>query len=179
MNSPIDKLEHELWNACIIQMPAKDHETIDRWQSDEIAHLKECFFVQPIPLGLDELVKNALTQWQQIETKVSLNLGMNREQFLKEFEKTREDFLNKGTEWEKAVESMQFELYGVVRNMDWVNLFSWVLPGADKEYYENHREIGRMVTAIFYIELLSKYGFDDENIYLRNIEARWRLINQL
>jgi hypothetical protein len=32
--------------------------------------------------------------------------------------------------------------------MDWVNLFSWVLPSADRERAEAHRVVGRMVVAI-------------------------------
>lgn len=179
MNSPIDRLEQELWFSCVIQRHPKDQETINRWQTDEISHLKERFYVQPMPSSLNGLVQSALVQWQQIETKVCSNLGMTREQFLKEFEEAREDFLNNGIKWDKAIYSMQNAVYGAVRNMDWVNLFAWVLPLADTEFLVKHREIGRMVTAIFYIELLSKCGFDDDNLYLRNIEARWRLVNQL
>jgi hypothetical protein len=61
--------------------------------------------------------------------------------------------------------------------MDWVNLFSWVLPNADRERAEAHRVVGRMVVALFYVELLSKHGADDQSLPLRQIEARWRLVS--
>lgn len=177
MNSPIDKLEQELWNACVIQRAAQNEEAIDRWQRNELSHLKERFIVQTMPSELNGLVQSALVQWEQIETKLCSNLRITREKFLNEFEKAREDFLNRGNEYQKTVTSMQYKVYGTVRNMDWVNLFSWVLPNADKEHSDKYRTIGRMVTAIFYIEMLSKHGHDYENENLKKIEARWRLVN--
>lgn len=161
-----------------MQRPAQDEETVNRWQEDELSHLKERFLVRSIPSELNELVKSALVEWQQIEKNVCSNMGMSREEFLNEFKKAREDFLNKGEEWQKIINSMQYIVYGAVRNMDWVNLFSWVLPIADKEHSEEYRKIGRMVTAIFYIEMLSKHGYDYENSYLKRIEARWRLLSE-
>ena len=44
--------------------------------------------------------------------------------------------------------------------MDWVNLFSWVLPNADRERAEAHRMVGRMVVALFY------FDFDIFRIFL-------------
>jgi hypothetical protein len=179
MSSQIDKLEQELWGACVMQRAAKNQETMERWQTDELSHLRERFLVQPMPPELNDLVQSALGQWQKIEEKVSSGLGMNRAEFLMEFEKARQDFLDRGKEWQKAVTCMATKLYGAVRNMDWVNLFSWVLPNADTEHSEEYRAMGRMVTAIFYVELLSKYGHDYANDYLRKIEARWRLASQI
>lgn len=178
MNSPIDRLEREFWDSCVTQRPAQNQESIDRWQTDELSHLKERFFVHPMPVELNTLVQDALIQWQKIEKKVCSSLGINREYFLNEFEKAREDFHNRGKEWQRLLTSLQPSVYGAVRNMDWVNLFSWVLPNADKQHSEEHRKTGRMVTAVFYIELLSKYGNDYQNGYLKKIEARWHLVNQ-
>ncbi len=103
---------------------------------------------------------------------------MDREQFLSQFETVRADFFDRGTDWKVTVGYLRDKLYAAVRNMDWVNLFSWVLPSADKEHSIENRATGRMVTAIFYIELLSKYGQDYENDILKKIEARWRLVNE-
>jgi hypothetical protein len=178
MNSPIDNLEQALWGACVTQRAAQNQETIDRWQTDEFSHLTERYIIQPMPPSLNVLVQSALVQWQQIEEKVCSNLGINREQFLSEFNKAREDFLGRGREWEKTIISMEPVVYGAVRNQDWVNMFSWVLPKADKEHSEEYEVIGRMVTALFYIELLSKNGHDFESEDLKKIEARWRLANQ-
>lgn len=178
MISPIEKLEQELWNTCVIKYAAKDQETLDRWQRDEYAHIKERFLIQPIPSKFDELLEKALAQWQQIEEKVLSSLGMNREQFLTEFENLRKYFLNKGKEWQNTVACMQLSVYGAVRNMKWVNMFSFVLPDTDKEYFTEYRAIGRMVVAIFYLELLYKYDHDYENNNLKIIEARWLLVNE-
>ncbi len=160
MNSPIDKLERELWDSCVTQHPAQNQESTVRWQTDELSHLKERFSVHSMPAELDALVQDALIQWQKIEKKLCSGLGINREHFLNEFEKAREDFHNKGNEWQRLINSMKRGVYGAVRNMDWVNLFSWVLPNADKKHTEEHRKTGRMVTAVFYIELLSKHGYN-------------------
>ena len=35
-----------------------------------------------------------------------------------------------------------------------------------------------MATALFYLEMLYKYGDDPENYDLKRIEARWRIVNE-
>jgi hypothetical protein len=62
--------------------------------------------------------------------------------------------------------------------MNWVNLFSWMLPYADKSKSKIYKDIGLMVTALFYVEMLYKYGDDLENNNLHRIEARWRIVNE-
>lgn len=179
MRSAITQLESEIWNSCVRQLAARDEETARRWQTDEFAHLNERFLVQPLPAELEPLVSQAVMQWQQIEQQVCSKLGMTSEQFLHSFEKARHDFISGGKKWEPIIGAMQEGVAGAVRNMDWVNLFSWVLPKAVREPGGQNLSVGRMVTAIFYCELLSKYGKRDENGYLRKIEARWRFVNEL
>jgi hypothetical protein len=186
MRSPIDQLEERLWDCCVIQLAAQNQETIERWQTDEIAHIKERFAVQEMPNTLKPLVKAVIEQWKEIERKVCSRLNMNQEQFLSKFEDLRRNFLKGNNEWREDVLLMEPVVYGAVRNMDWVNLFAWILPNADKEHYDEYRAIGRMVTALFYVEILSKYiqhenlpknenvYYDDESA-LKRIEARWRL----
>ena len=178
MTLSIDELESEIWSICVMQRAAQDEETINRWQTNELSHLKERFLVQPLPLELKNMAHSALIEWQQLEKKICSNLGMNRTEFLSLFEKAREDYLNNGKDWQKIISSIQNKVYGAVRNMDWVNLFSWILPQADKEHNEEYIQIGCMVTAIFYIEMLSKFGRDHNNDNLKRIEARWLLVNQ-
>jgi hypothetical protein len=177
MTSSIDRLEEDLWAACVIQRAAPDEETVERWQTDELAHLRERFFVRPMPAEFDDLVRRALAEWHDREQAACSRLGMTRDAFLGEFAKTREDYLGAGREWRQTSESLSPSIHGVVRNMDWVNLFSWVLPNADRERAEAHRMIGRMVVALFYVELLSKHGPGDQSLSLRKIEARWRLVS--
>jgi len=179
MSSPINKLEQSLRHACVHQRPADDEEMVKRWQVDEYSHLRERFFVLSIPSEYNNLVKSALIQWKEIESKVCAGLGLNSEEFLSEFEKAREDFLNRGANWQTTIASMYNHVYGSVLNMNWVNLFSWIFPKADKENIKDYKSIGRMVTAIFYIELLKRHGHDFENNDLKRIEARWRLVNDL
>ncbi|MEI7639114.1 MAG: hypothetical protein WCJ37_17520 [Syntrophus sp. (in: bacteria)] len=179
MKSPIDKLEGEVWGSCVRQFVTKDQETSDRWQKDEISHLRERFLIDPMPSELDELVQSALDQWQQIENKVCAKSGKNREQLFCEFEKVRESYINKGTEWQDIISESQTLLYGAVRNMDWINLFTWILPAADKMHADEYRVAGRMMTAIFYIEILSRQDYEEKSNDLKRIDARWRIVNQM
>lgn len=76
MTSPIDRLEEDLWGACVIQRAAPDKETVERWQTDELAHLRERFLVRPLPAELADLAGRALAQWQQREQAACARLGM-------------------------------------------------------------------------------------------------------
>lgn len=178
MISPIDQLEESLWSTCVIQRAATDKEALERWQTDELAHVRERFVVRPMPAELGGLVQRALAQWQEREQAMCSRLGMTREQFLNEFGKLRQDYSNGGRAWGIAVQSMSPSIQAAVRNMDWVNLFAWVLPQADPGRALEHRMVGRMVAAIFYVELLAKHGNTDGQPALRKIEARWRLASQ-
>ena len=40
MTTAIDKLDVELWNSSVRQCAAKDQQTIERWQNEEMAYLK-------------------------------------------------------------------------------------------------------------------------------------------
>jgi|GEM_PF-1488188 len=175
--SAIETLQEELWGACVMQRAAQDQEVANRWQTNELSHLKEGFRVQPMPDYLNSFVQDALAEWQQIENKACHNL--NRGQILSEFEKARDDFLNGGNDWRKIIAAMELSVNEAVLNIDWVNLFAWVLPNADKENAEEHKVTGRIVTAIFYIEQLIKHGSHPEHNNLKRIEARWQLVNQI
>jgi len=181
MKSPIDQLVGALWGYCVTQRAPQDQETLERWQTDEVAQIKEGFTVQTMPDNIQPLVEKAIAQWEEREKIVCSRLKMDRELFLNEFQKARESFLKGENGWEKTVLPMGVIVYGVVRNLDWVNLFSWMLPAADPENSEKHRIVGRMVTAIFYTELLSEHGRNPQGDIgnpLARIEARWRLVNQ-
>jgi hypothetical protein len=181
MNSPIDQLVQELWDECVIRRAAKDQEMAQRWQSDEISHLKEGFLVRAIPDELQSLVLKAIAQWEEIEKKKFNKFDLNKERFLEEFEKARESFWIGNQEWRKFIVFIGSDVQGVFRNLDWVNLFSWILPKADPNHSVKHRTIGKMVTSIFYLELLSKYSKKpngDINHPLNKIEARWCIISE-
>ncbi len=178
-SSSINKLEGLIWNTCVRAKAPDSEDAISQWQEDEYAHLTEGFMVLPLPSDLNESVQNALAAWNTIEEKVCCRMNMSRAQFLEEFEKMREDFLKNGRQWKTKAMFMSAQVYGSVLNMNWVNLFSWMLPYADRTNSKTLRETGRMVTALFYIELLSKYGDDHENVYLKRIEARWRIVNEI
>jgi len=69
MTLSIDELESEIWSICVMQRAAQDEETINRWQTNELSHLKERFLVQPLPLELKNMAHSALIEWQQLEKK--------------------------------------------------------------------------------------------------------------
>jgi hypothetical protein len=177
MSSAIDRLDEEVWASCITQRAAQDQQTVERWQSDHYAHLKERFVISPIPEALNQLVEVALAEWQQRENRLLSVLGMGREQFLDKFEKTKTSFLQGKKDWQGFVYQTGGAVYAVVKNMDWVNLFSWILPAAKPEAASRLFDIGRTATAIFYLEMLSK-NLDARPENLKNIEACWKLANR-
>lgn len=178
-SSYIEELENELWQDCVFQRAPDSEETAERWQRDEYSHLTERFIVRPISSNHLNLIKDALNEWKEREDKVLKSLNMSKEDFLNLFEKIRKSFLNEQNNFQKEIFSLGTVAYGSVQNMDWVNLFSWILPMADKENSEKYVETGRMVTALFYLELLYKHENDYDNYNLKRIEARWRLVNNL
>lgn len=178
MKSVIDQLEEKVWDSCVVERPARNQETVEKWQSDAYVHLKERYYVNPLPSSLHSLIDEAITQWEKIEAKVLNGLGMTKDQFLIEFESTRQNLLKNDLSWQKSVTTSGKLVYGAVRNIDWVNLFGWILPAAYPEIADRLRIIGRMVTAIFYTELLWK-NINGNEIDLKEIEACWKLANGL
>jgi hypothetical protein len=178
MKSAIDRLEEKVWASCITQRAAQDQQTIERWQRDHYAHLKERFIVSPIPATLNQLVEAALEEWQQRENRLFSSLGMSREQFLDKFEKTRTSFLQGKNAWQGFVYQTGEAVYAVVKNMDWVNLFSWILPVANTEIADRLYITGRTVATIFYIETLWK-NLDARPENFKNIEACWKLASRV
>jgi len=180
--SPIDKLVEELWYNCVSQIAAKDSETSEKWQKDEYLRLVEGFSVKQMPDKCKPLVDEAIAQWEQIEKSVCSRLRMNPDQLIEQFELIRNTLIDGNDRWQNYVDSLSYATRWAVRNMEWVNLFSWVLPAADIENSDKHRKTGRIVTAIFYIELLSKKIGDVESVQdypINRIEARWRFVNRL
>jgi hypothetical protein len=180
VTSPIDQLESDLWIECVLQSLAEDDATIERWTNNEVVHIKERFIINPMPARMEPLLNQAEVQWKKIEYLVLTKLGQTRDQFLKEFELAREHYISGSKEWEGYAIKMLC-LSGAVRNIAWVNLFSWIVPAAICTNIGKYRDIGRMVTAIFYSEQLSKHLShpSEESIdILRRLEARWFLVNQ-
>ena len=178
----IDRLEIEMWNSCVLQRPIDDPKAVqdvfDRWSTDELAHIRERFLVLPVQTEHMTLIQEAIAQWNEREKKGLQRIGMSKNDFLQRFELGRQNFLTGNLNWMVHVISVGIKLDGVVRNMDWVNLFSWVLPQSDAKCANEHRQMGKMVAAFFYCELLAKYGNSGPgHDALRRIEARWLLAN--
>lgn len=184
MESAIDLMEKEVWACCVRQRAARDDATIARWQTDEYAHIKERFIVEPMEYEYQPLVEKALAEWQGIEDGFCAAIGMSSDEFLEAFAKARESFLirfdKRDGVWQEFISKHGKTLYGRVRNMDWVNIFAWVLPQADPANRERNARIGKMVTACLYTEFMFKYavgGAKQEPVRL--IEARWRLVSEM
>jgi hypothetical protein len=120
----------------------------------------------------------AFEEWQERENRLFSSLRMSREQFLEKFEKTREAFLQGKNDWQGFVYQTGEASYAVVKNMDWVNLFSWILPAANPEIADNLFIKGKTVAAIFYIEKLWK-NLDARPEDLKNVEACWKLASRV
>jgi hypothetical protein len=186
MNSPIVQLEQVVWESCVHRRAAPDMETVTRWQNDPLEYQQNGFWIAPLRSDMKPLVDQATAQWKQTEKEVLSRLGMSRDEFLTRFERARDSFQSGGNEWQDFSRYGSF-LQGTVMNLDVVNLFAWTLPAADPDNREEHRAIGRMVTAVFYTECLYKSRYQDdsgeyqipslESIILK-LEARWRLLSQ-
>lgn len=174
----IDKLGEKLWFHSVMERAAKDQKTVERWQTDEYAHLTERYVVRAMPSDLTPLVAQALSQWDAIEQRILAELKMDYTLFLNGFEAARKNMISGNENWKDFIEQVQDAVCGAVVNMDWVNLFSWVLPKADVENAEKYREIGKRVAAFYYSDLLSRHN----NISLSNkalfdrMEARWKMV---
>ena len=178
--SAIDSLIASLWGYCVSQRPAEDGLTIERWQRDELSHLKERFMVHPLPPELKSSVNSAILEWEAREDRVFKRLGLNKDSFIHRFEKLREDFLKDGNMWQMEVMAIYPHIAGVVRNLDWVNLFAWILPIADRRNRAEHIARGRVVAALFYVEILARYGgLTASDRALKSVEARWQIVNSI
>lgn len=172
----IDRLEQEIWNFCVTRIAPENIRTEYRWRSDETAYLMEGFCVGKMPENLRPLLNKALLQWNEISVKMLSDLSISKNAFLESFYSARTSYLNGGREWENFIFASGSAVRGVVKNMDWVNLFSWILPVADSGNSELHIANGRMVASVFYSELLLKYGRNPDlasNNPLGKIETRW------
>ncbi len=184
MDSPISRLEEELWESCVYRRVADDMETVERWQQDPLAFQLEGLTIKPMPAALEPLLEQAIASWKQTEAKICARLRISREQFLEEFEKARSGFQSGLGEWSEFARHGEI-VYGAVLNMDVVNMFAWILPAADPGRQDELHQIGRMVVAVFYTELLYKAvpdNFDGSradpgSIIFRKMEARWSLVN--
>ncbi|RMG02685.1 MAG: hypothetical protein D6726_07075 [Nitrospirae bacterium] len=174
--SPIDSLIEEVWDCCITRLLPKDREMRNRWEEDELTFLREGFRLAPLPEKLKPLTIEALAQWKEREEKVLERLKMDREVFLREFNLIRDSYLNKENNWQTPLLSMAHIVYGAVRNMDWVTLFTWILPITDSENAAKYLEAGKMITALFYLEILYKYLANPQGCHaLDKIETRWQM----
>lgn len=81
-----------------------------------------------------------------------------------------------------------YALRGVVSSISEVNLFSWWLPATNAERREELRLVGRLVTAIFYGELISNRRGElllpEEHVFPKLsettaiLEDRWRMVSK-
>ncbi|MEJ5366629.1 MAG: hypothetical protein WHS86_16155 [Desulfosoma sp.] len=184
--NPVDQLVDETYAHCVRERPARDAETVYRWQKDEISHLRERFEVLPLMPELRQLALEAVDHWRERESRLLETLKTTKEEFLSTFRAIREDVLKGGSQSLRAAYALYPKTRGVCRNMDWVNLFSWILPQADPDRAAIYGEVGRIVTACLYIEILSKlqpFQAEEESITkdrdLMRIEARWQLAERL
>ena len=102
--SPIDKLEGELYRACVVEKNFFNSReeamaAMERYKTDELARLRDLFSVKPLPPRLKPLVQEALSEWQEIERNACSRLGMTSDEFLKRFEEGRQKFLDRNSEW--------------------------------------------------------------------------------
>lgn len=176
--SPIDRLIEEVWDCCVIRLLPANSEMRERWENDEMTYLKEGFHLGPLPEELKPLASEALNQWDERQKKALNSLKMDRDVFLREFRLIRSSYLEGGKEWVAPLLSMAHLLYGAVRNMDWVNLFAWILPLTDMENARVYIEAGQMTVALFYLEILYKYLANPQGFNaLDKIEVRWKLVD--
>jgi len=182
----IDQLEEELWYACVRQRAPRDEHQAEHWRQDELSHLRERFVVTLAPPELGPIITGAVAEWDRIEAKIlALDAvrptdqpSATRADYLAAFAQARESFLADRTPSPQHME-IGVAVRGAVRNMDWVNLFAWVLPSAVPDDRESSLDRARMVVATYYFEMIGKAARFPDGIDERTwskLEARWRLV---
>ena len=183
MSSPIEKLEEEIWAECVTRVAPADDQVLERWKNDEAAHLKEGFVFHKMPISMKPLAQQAVERWGQIEAQVLERLQADEDKFLKYFEEIRDSCLRGNDDWRPIVIRIGEIVYSAVRNMDWVNLFAWILPNVNPDEAATYKRLGRMVVAMFYIEFMMKHIDDcgivipDPEITRKKLENRWQMVN--
>jgi hypothetical protein len=176
----IDQLSEELWNLCP-QPVAETDEEVKEWYYQPESHLKKFSeLVQPLRPSMNSLVQEAINEWQKIEFNLFFVLKINRADFIDEFKKTRELFFSKKMDWQPGIYKYGLLCEGLVRNMEWINAFSWQLPAADPKNCKKYVEIAEVMIAVMYLEILVKYmdeaDPDNLNEPLKKIEARYKVV---
>ena len=155
----IDKLSERLaGRAC--QVAAPTDELFKRWQIDAYAKLTEGYNVFPIDETFNPLISAALDEWRSIEEEVCKHLEMTSEEIINTVTSSRKAFGDGGLKWDMILSPLRACPNGVIRNIGWVNTFTWILPRADAENKERYKRVGQLVAALFYVEMFSRYGFD-------------------
>jgi len=173
----IDRLWEEVYWCCVNPLYPKDETTAKLWKEDEFLRLKHGYYITPLPEKLKGHILDAISFWKRREIEVFEKMGMKRDEFLRKFRELREDYYQGGKRWKKNVVIFYSKVKGAVKNIQWVDLFSWILPIADSENVEVYRSIGMVMTALFYIEMLFKSSYPSGEDYIKRIEARWKIVN--
>lgn len=184
--SKIDHLESDLWYACVRQRAPRDENQADRWRQDELAHLRERFVVTTAPPEFGHIITGALAEWDRIEAQILAldpvrpidQPSATRADYLAAFAEARESFLEDRTVSPQHLD-IGVAVRGAVRNMDWVNLFAWVLPGAVPDDREALLDRARMVVATYYFEMIGKavrFPNQMHDRLIKKLEAQWKLV---
>jgi hypothetical protein len=159
-----------IWKVCefledeyVNRVMAPDEATVERWQSDSLAHLREGYRIREIQNEHRKIVDSALIQWKDCESVV---LGI--------FDGSHDDFaewfsLLRATMWRDQyvpLHSLGSEnnlIYGatelsrrVVTNIGWCRAFGAFLPLSIPEIRPSLAQVGMMMSSIFYLEMIAK-----------------------
>lgn len=180
--TPVDRINalvDMVWSRCVQRRAAKDDETAQRWQDDYLTYMREGFAFLPTGSDMEPAIEDAIDAWKEIEAQIFSMIGMDRAGFMDKFESARANLLAGGADWQVFAFENGPLVNGAVFNIDWVGLFAWILPLADAKRLDTYREIGRMVTATLYTEIL--YKSMEEPLVLENshIEEKWRMAKEI
>ena len=176
----ISQLSNELWNLCPAPLAETEDEAKD-WYYKPENHLKKFIeLVRPLPASMNPVIKEAIKEWQKIESDFFSDLKVSKVDFIDEFKKNRDSFFSRKTDWQTGIYKYGLLCEGVVLNIEWINVFAWQLPAVDPKNSERYYEMAQVMISIMYLEIFVKYAREADpdklNEPLKNIEARYKIV---
>lgn len=154
----IFELEECVAEEYVTALPAKDEETIIRWNENPISFYDERYLIRKIELKHTNLLDSAIREWENSAARVFDLVDCTPETFDQTFMKLRNSLLlKKKTKELVRARQLGINLQGYVANISWSVLFANHLPQAvPTNRIKEICSIGRQIVGVFYLELLGK-----------------------
>ncbi len=150
-------------DGYVKKLLAKDESTLERWESNVSLHLREGFLIKLIQEDHRNIVNLAVASWKERELIILKLFDGSYEEFSQMFtflhakilcEKSISRCGNTPMELKINLASQRSRL--LVRNIGWCRKFCYFLPLIVPDMKAQLAQIGGMMSAVFYLEMLEK-----------------------